>query len=303
MKTILRAMPIILMILLAPFCIAAGELQPVGQSLGFVPTLDFAKEGDEGRSYYSATYDIRLTILETEKNQQNRNLQALEEVMKQIVPHTSLTIEQNMNGQVNAHLMKFTDIADGQEMYRWVYLMEGATKFGQIYLLGPAESFQRVESELLTMLRSFRWLDDTARATYSMIFPVGWKLAANTDLVQVFTPDGVPYDKAPTCITVVREEHVFTAEEKNGYHEILMKQYPGAILQKSFNLTIDSHDAFMMYLAVQRADGMEMVFLNCVIYTPSCTFVVMGVRNAGLTEELFETVVKTFMYSGLPTKS
>lgn len=295
MKRTVWILPIVLLVILAPMGLAAEDLHPISQSLGFVPVLDFVKEG-EGSSYYSETYQIRLTVLETEKNQQNTNLSTLELNMRSLVPHTSVTVEQNLSAQVNTRLLRFVDADNAQDMCRWVYLMDGTTKFGTVFLLGTAESFQRIEPELIAMLRSFRWLDETARATYSMVLPEGWELAANQDILQVFTPDGVPSDKAPTCIMVIREDRVFSLDERSSYQDIVMQQYPNAIVRKSYESKVGLYDTYGVYLAVKRADGVDMVFLNYIIYTPDCTFMIMGVQHAELTEELFETTVKTFQY-------
>jgi hypothetical protein len=150
--------------------------------------------------------------------------------------------------------------------------------------------------ELLTMLKSFRWLEQMRPVlTYTLTLPEDWEFVEGDEELAVYVPKSNTEDddNAPLIFVINFKVSVEQEMREDFLTEFFLKEETKTLLGTE-DVTIDSHEATLYLIEDIKEDGRKVVNLVCLIYTDKATYGIMSVQSEVVTLELFKNVFNSW---------
>lgn len=292
---------VVLLVILATVAPAASaeELATIaGTSLGFQPILDLT-ETQEFPGYASEANQLYVMAVEVPKTNTLKTLDDFEKLLAANETAPELTIvskQRNIVEGINSHLVQYSIKQQDLEIAQWVFVLEGEKKFGQIVISTMQTFAEEHKEELMTMLKSFRWVDQVKPVlTYTLTLPEGWVLDEGDEELAVYAPqsEGEPDPNAP-FIFVMNFKSPVEEEYREGFIQDFFMHEETKKLIGTEELTIDSNQAILYFIEDTKEDGKKVVNLICIIYAEKTAYGIMTTQSEVVTPEFFKTVIQSW---------
>lgn len=286
-------------LMVVPIAYAEEEVATIaGTSLGFQPVPGLT-ETPEFQGYASEESQLYVMAMELPKSYTLKTLDDFDKLLQANEDAPELTVIAKQRDLVEGVSSLFVQYAIQQQdidVVQWIFVLEGEKKFGQVVISTTKQYAEEHTEELLTMLKSFRWMENVRPVlTYSLDLPEGWFLAEGDEEMAVYAREGdSPEDRSAPLLIVVNFKSPIRAELREGFiQEFFMPEEANKLIGTE-NLTIDSEEAILYFIDDVNSAGKETVNMVCMIYTPKTAYGLMAVQNEAMTTGFFKSLIMSW---------